>query len=598
MFLERDTMGRVVNETQTTGIPNDKGHSIQSSYTKNGNRSKITSSLGANIQHTYNNYGQCITTQAQNNQSNTPYQAQMHYNPLGQEIERLVTGGITSKRSYDEAGRQCKHQVHNKTRSHRNTKYLWNPNNQLQQILDINANTNTQFTYNAVGSLASAQYADASFDFKLPDAVGNLYKTKEKNQCQYGKGGKLLQDKHWHYFYNAEGNLIKKSKNNTVQLQQAYEQQQKDNPPSKLTWFDKLIGYKETPEPDFMPQTNAHQWQYGEWQYTWQANGMLASAKDPKGKITTFAYDALGRRTTKINVATKEINRYIYDGNVLLHEFRYEVKNRPKTIADDLGRLSLDREEDTSNIITWVFDEGTFVPQAKITNKGTFSIISDYLGTPILSFDEQGNKVWERELDIYGKVRKGDNTFCPFTYQGQYYDPETELCYNRFRYYSPDTGTYISQDPIGLAGGTTNLYQYVWDTNSVVDRLGLSGSPIVVIGEGQKGVDAATKALREAGYNAESMMTPKNQWKGGILKKGMSESKFQKAVDWNKQWLKDKIADGYKVVDIGTDGRAVRSRFYQAELDALKETNTSKIKLKKLPDGESIGDMRKRISCG
>jgi RHS repeat-associated protein len=522
----------------------------------------------------------------------------MHYNPLGQEIERLVTGGITSKRSYDEAGRQCKHQVHNKTRSHRNTKYLWNPNNQLQQILDINANTNTQFTYNAVGSLASAQYADASFDFKLPDAVGNLYKTKEKNQCQYGKGGKLLQDKHWHYFYNAEGNLIKKSKNNTVQLQQAYEQQQKDNPPSKLTWFDKLIGYKETPEPDFMPQTNAHQWQYGEWQYTWQANGMLASAKDPKGKITTFAYDALGRRTTKINVATKEINRYIYDGNVLLHEFRYEVKNRPKTIADDLGRLSLDREEDTSNIITWVFDEGTFVPQAKITNKGTFSIISDYLGTPILSFDEQGNKVWERELDIYGKVRKGDNTFCPFTYQGQYYDPETELCYNRFRYYSPDTGTYISQDPIGLAGGTTNLYQYVWDTNSVVDRLGLSGSPIVVIGEGQKGVDAATKALREAGYNAESMMTPKNQWKGGILKKGMSESKFQKAVDWNKQWLKDKIADGYKVVDIGTDGRAVRSRFYQAELDALKETNTSKIKLKKLPDGESIGDMRKRISCG
>ncbi|EFI16444.1 Rhs family protein [Bacteroidetes oral taxon 274 str. F0058] len=39
---------------------------------------------------------------------------------------------------------------------------------------------------------------------------------------------------------------------------------------------------------------------------------------------------------------------------------------------------------------------------------------------------------------------------CPFRYQGQYEDSETELYYNRFRYYSPDEGMYISQDPIEL----------------------------------------------------------------------------------------------------------------------------------------------------
>ena len=61
----------------------------------------------------------------------------------------------------------------------------------------------------------------------------------------------------------------------------------------------------------------------------------------------------------------------------------------------------------------------------------------------------------------------------PFLYQGQYYDFETNLAYNRFRYYSPETGAYISQDPIGLMGGG-NLYSYVHDVNTWLDILGLA----------------------------------------------------------------------------------------------------------------------------
>ena len=63
---------------------------------------------------------------------------------------------------------------------------------------------------------------------------------------------------------------------------------------------------------------------------------------------------------------------------------------------------------------------------------------------------------------------------CPFRYQGQYEDSETGLYYNRFRYYSPDSGSYISQDPIGLAGGNPTLYGYVSDSNTEVDPLGLN----------------------------------------------------------------------------------------------------------------------------
>lgn len=75
----------------------------------------------------------------------------------------------------------------------------------------------------------------------------------------------------------------------------------------------------------------------------------------------------------------------------------------------------------------------------------------------------------------------------------------------------------------------------------------------------------------------------------------MPEADFEKAVQWNKEWLKKKIAAGYKVIDIGSDGRSEPSRFYQAELEAIKESHAIRIRLKKFSNGESISQMRSRI---
>ena len=105
-------------------------------------------------------------------------------------------------------------------------------------------------------------------------------------------------------------------------------------------------------------------------------------------------------------------------------------------------------------------------------NGKAYSIISDHLGTPYEAYDENGEKVWARELDLYGNAIAGDSSFIPFLYQGQYYDEEIGLAYYRFRYYSPDSGTYISQDPIGLAGGLA-FYGYVMDCNAWIDPWGL-----------------------------------------------------------------------------------------------------------------------------
>ena len=111
-----------------------------------------------------------------------------------------------------------------------------------------------------------------------------------------------------------------------------------------------------------------------------------------------------------------------------------------------------------------------------VANGECFSIVSDYLGTPMQAYDKQGDKVWEQKLDSFGRKSRKDNnnsSFIPFKYQGQYEDVETGLYYNRFRYYDPNAGSYISQDPIGLAGGNPTLYGYAQDTNGWIDPLGL-----------------------------------------------------------------------------------------------------------------------------
>ncbi|HHQ4309018.1 TPA: RHS repeat-associated core domain-containing protein [Serratia fonticola] len=61
----------------------------------------------------------------------------------------------------------------------------------------------------------------------------------------------------------------------------------------------------------------------------------------------------------------------------------------------------------------------------------------------------------------------------PLRFQGQYFDAESGLHYNRYRYYSPETARFITPDPIGLTGGL-NQTQYVPNPTGWVDPLGLT----------------------------------------------------------------------------------------------------------------------------
>ncbi|MFJ8462047.1 RHS repeat domain-containing protein [Lysinibacillus xylanilyticus] len=175
----------------------------------------------------------------------------------------------------------------------------------------------------------------------------------------------------------------------------------------------------------------------------------------PDNMEDTFKYDSLGRRIEKSS--SEKIIRFVW--NTILHE------NLSENASTEL---------ENDNLVTWIFKDG-FVPSAKITNEGNYSIISDYLGTPVEAYDEEGKKIWSAELDIYGRVNEftGEQDFIPFRYQGQYEDMEIGLYYNRFRYYDPEQGNYTQIDPIGLAGGNPTLYGYAKNPLIEIDPFGL-----------------------------------------------------------------------------------------------------------------------------
>ncbi|WP_165764968.1 RHS repeat domain-containing protein [Flavobacterium oreochromis] len=501
-------MGRVTKETQTSGFKKDQGFVITSEYDRNGNRIKMTSSLGAEVQNTYDKKGLLKTitaqTQALKEAQKQAWEAQLKHNALGQEIERSITGGLIINMQYDSAGRPLSQKVQRgqKDTYHRN--YTWNANNRLLQTINAITGGHIHYAYDSFGNLASAQYEDGSYDYKLPDEVGNLYNTKDKKDRIYAKGGKLIKDQNWHYLYDSEGNLRLKSKRNIAQIQLQKREQEKEKP-KKFSFFVEEINeeknnpktldyylrtdikytkedkenYTKLKEQQEVQEISNQQWQRGDWEYTWYANGMLKSVKKPDGTIITMEYDALGRRTKKIY--NEKTNRYLWDGNVLLHQWEYKKGQEAQTSVNDLGEVYLSQKEAVDDLVTWIYQERTFVPSAKIQGEEQFSIISDYLGRPVQSYDQQGRLVWQTDYDIYGKLRnlQGEKTFIPFRQLGQYEDPELDgLYYNRFRYYDASTGLYLSQDPIGLMGNNPTFYGYVKDSNSRVDIFGLMPSPV------------------------------------------------------------------------------------------------------------------------
>lgn len=457
--FERNALGQVVKETQGD-------YSVASEYDLSGTRIQLISSLGAKQIFRRNIMGdvEAVTS----HEAETSWETTFKRDNLGLEMERALPGGVRSEWKRDRLGRPVEHNTFatGGGKPSRSRKYVWDVNDRLKQIIDPQKGT-WNFEHDALGNLSAAQYPDGAFEFRMPDAVGNLFRSKDPKDRKYGPAGQLLEAGGTRYEYDEEGNLIRK-----VQPGGAV------------------------------------------WRYEWNAAGMLARVIRPDGGTVSFTYDALGRRISK--TYRNRTTRWIWDGNVPLHEWvevgrqsavgslqaaggersgLIKIKKRDTQLATAPANappvsswtehelLTAEGRSPTADrplpteVTTWLFEPESFAPLAKLRDGQHYGIVTDHLGTPAAMYDRSGEKVWETDLSIYGEVRtlQGWRESCPFRYPGQYEDVETGLYYNRFRYYDAEGGVYVSQDPIGLIGGFS-LYSFIHDPNSWVDLFGLSAS--------------------------------------------------------------------------------------------------------------------------
>jgi RHS repeat-associated protein len=459
--FERDAIGRITKEWQ------GEDFWVSSEYNSLGLRERMTSSLGASQQIDYNSTGNVtrMSYRSEDPAKQFPFEEdwiiQFQRDSMGFELERKLPGGIRSQWARDSLGRPLRHHVLKGNEDIRDVSYQWDVCDQLKKLIDSKRGI-TEFTHDTFGNLIGVKYSDGATELRVANIVGNLFKSYSQNDRRYGLAGQLLESRtdkdNIRYEYDEEGNLHKK----------------------------------------ILPNGKI-------WRYSWNSSGMLAKVIRPDKEVVYFIYDGLGRRIGKR--FKNKVTRWVWDGNNPLHEWVEEVADSSQPIKpfitakeesmdptkqiyianppngppandtdpDDAPFVhSRGAKEEQSELITWLFETNGFVPIAKILNDEKFSILTDHIGVPAVMIDVAGQPVWSADVSIFGDLRQlnGSKNDCPFRLPGQYEDSETGLFYNRFRFYDPSTGAFISQDPIGIWGGLS-LYGYVKDPLTAIDPYGL-----------------------------------------------------------------------------------------------------------------------------
>uniref|UniRef100_UPI000F99873C RHS repeat-associated core domain-containing protein n=3 Tax=Escherichia coli TaxID=562 RepID=UPI000F99873C len=218
--------------------------------------------------------------------------------------------------------------------------------------------------------------------------------------------------------------------------------------------------------------------------FRWDSRDQLTGYCSAQGEQWEYRHDASGRRTEKRCDRKKIRFTYLWDGDSIaeireyrddkLYSVRHLVFNGFELISQQFSRV---RQPHPSVAPLWV--------------TRTNHAVSDPTGRPLMLFNSEGKTVWRPgQTSLWGLALslpadtgypdpRGelDPEAAPgLLYAGQWQDAESGLCYNRFRYYEPESGMYLVSDPLGLLGGE-QTYRYVPNPLGWIDQYGLAGCP-------------------------------------------------------------------------------------------------------------------------
>lgn len=420
VHLEWDVRGNLVAETVD-------GATTTYRYDALGRRTQRTTPTGACTELAYDAAGNRTGLTASGHTIGFAYDA------LGKELERSFGphgDPVTFATAYDVVGRPVQQSLGKRNRALRARAYTYRADHHLTAVTDqltgatrhyeldpggrpltVTAeNWSESYAYDAAGNQTDAHWPD-----KAPHAEARGPRTYE--------GTRVLTAGRIRYEYDAAGR--------TVLRQQ--------------TRLSKK------------PAT---------WRYTYDAEDHLTSCVTPDGTVWQYAYDPLGRRTTKQRLTdtgdVAEEVRFTWDGTRLAEQ------------SDSLTRVTLTWDHDGHRPLAQTERRLDPDDQEEIDRR-FFAIATDLVGTPTELVDEAGDIAWHSRAMLWGTTawNRDATAYTPLRFPGQYADPETGLHYNLHRHYDPDTARFTTPDPLGLVPAP-NPTTYVHNPLTWCDPLGLA----------------------------------------------------------------------------------------------------------------------------
>ena len=205
---------------------------------------------------------------------------------------------------------------------------------------------------------------------------------------------------------------------------------------SYQTGTNKLTHIEATPPSDFGYDANANITTENTWTYVYDLSNQLIRVLDGANQIAEYTFNGAGQRIKKVAGGTTKI-------------FHYDL----------WGHLIAETNQSGQMIAEYVYLGDQLLSMIK-PGENVYYFHNEHLGTPQILTNESQAIAWKAAYTPFGEAVVSIATVeNPFRFPGQYYDTETGLHYNYFRYYDPTTGRYLTPDPIGLEGGI-NLWAY------------------------------------------------------------------------------------------------------------------------------------------
>lgn len=461
-MLSFDRAGKV------TGVIDRNNNVTAATYDKSGKLTKITYPDNTSDNYTYDSRGRLLTA------SNAATSLTFTYNDLGKvgtytdsRLNKTITYG------YDNNGNRTK-----MTDPEGGiTTYTYDAN-RLKSITNPSGKTFT-FSYDELGRRKGVGYPNgvaASYQY---DEAGRL------TELAYKVGASVIAGNA--YSYSANSNVMTKtdlSGTTTYQYDATSQLTQATHPAftEAFTYDDSGNRITEIRDGSMVNYThtagNRIETRNGV-VYTHDGNGNIISKAGITG-TTTYEYD-YANRLKKVTMPDGTVSEYKYDA--LWRRIEKTVSTGGSTstatryLYDGLNTLS---EYDGNNALKSKYTHNRAIddPLAMERSGQSYYYHKDALGSITTITDNQANLVQWYQYDSFGKItdQMNQSFHQPYVFTGRENDEETGLYNYRFRYYDPEIGRFISEDPIGFAGGDVNLYSYVWnDPVNYIDPLGLYG---------------------------------------------------------------------------------------------------------------------------